>query len=86
MTKRMVVLLGGAVVLVGALAGFKVLQIKAAINGAKRARSEAGKDIPILVQVTIETTGTLLVGADIAAHEGRRERAAPLLDLAVFDD
>jgi 5-methyltetrahydrofolate--homocysteine methyltransferase len=43
------------------------LQIKAAINGAKRARSEAGKDIPILVQVTIETTGTLLVGADIAA-------------------
>ena len=43
------------------------LQIKAAINGAKRARAEAGKDIPVLVQVTIETTGTLLVGADIAA-------------------
>src|SRR5690349_17668480 len=43
------------------------LQIKAAINGAKRARAEAGKDIPILVQVTVETTGTLLVGADIAA-------------------
>ncbi len=43
------------------------LQIKAAVNGAKRARAEAGKDIPILVQVTIETTGTLLVGADIAA-------------------
>ena len=34
MTKRMVVLLGGAVVLVGALAGFKVLQIKAAIAQA----------------------------------------------------
>src|SRR6201987_2075360 len=43
------------------------LQIKAAVNGAKRARDEARKDIPILVQVTIETTGTLLVGADIAA-------------------
>ena len=43
------------------------LQIKAAINGAKRARTEAKKDIPILVQVTVETTGTLLVGADIAA-------------------
>ena len=43
------------------------LQIKAAVNGAKRARSEAGKDIPIIVQVTVETTGTLLVGADIAA-------------------
>jgi 5-methyltetrahydrofolate--homocysteine methyltransferase len=44
------------------------LQIKAAVNGAKRARAEAGdSDIPILVQVTIETTGALLVGADIAA-------------------
>src|SRR5260221_3903868 len=43
------------------------LQIKAAVNGAKRARAEAGTDTPILVQVTIETTGTLLVGADIAA-------------------
>ncbi|HEX6440933.1 MAG TPA: homocysteine S-methyltransferase family protein, partial [Stellaceae bacterium] len=44
------------------------LQIKAAVNGAKRARSDAGKhDLPIIVQVTVETTGTLLVGADIAA-------------------
>src|SRR3954447_14713806 len=43
------------------------LQIKAAVNGAKRARAEAGKDTPIIVQVTVETTGTLLVGADIAA-------------------
>src|SRR5579883_3539045 len=43
------------------------LQIKAAVNGAKRARDEAAKDIPIFVQVTVETTGTLLVGADIAA-------------------
>src|SRR4051812_20431891 len=43
------------------------LQIKAAVNGAKRARDDAGKDTPIIVQVTVETTGTLLVGADIAA-------------------
>src|SRR6185436_19862424 len=43
------------------------LQIKAAVNGAKRAREAAGKDTPIFVQVTVETTGTLLVGADIAA-------------------
>jgi 5-methyltetrahydrofolate--homocysteine methyltransferase len=43
------------------------LQIKAAVNGAKRARKEAGRDTPILVQVTVETTGSLLVGADIAA-------------------
>jgi 5-methyltetrahydrofolate--homocysteine methyltransferase len=43
------------------------LQIKAAVNGAKRARVAAQKNIPIFVQVTVETTGTLLVGADIAA-------------------
>jgi 5-methyltetrahydrofolate--homocysteine methyltransferase len=43
------------------------LQIKAAVNGAKRARAAAGLDTPIFVQVTVETTGTLLVGADIAA-------------------
>jgi 5-methyltetrahydrofolate--homocysteine methyltransferase len=43
------------------------LQIKAAVNGAKRARESAHKDTPILAQVTVETTGTLLVGADIAA-------------------
>jgi len=43
------------------------LQIKAAVNGAKIARAEAGRDVPIFVQVTVETTGTLLVGPDIAA-------------------
>ncbi|MBL8700781.1 MAG: methionine synthase [Alphaproteobacteria bacterium] len=43
------------------------LQIKAAVNGAKIARMAAGADTPIMVQVTVETTGTLLVGADIAA-------------------
>jgi 5-methyltetrahydrofolate--homocysteine methyltransferase len=43
------------------------LQIKAAVNGAKIARAEAGSDIPIFVQVTVETTGTLLVGPDIAS-------------------
>jgi 5-methyltetrahydrofolate--homocysteine methyltransferase len=42
------------------------LQIKAAVNGAKIARKEAGRDTPIFVQVTVETTGTLLVGPDIA--------------------
>ena len=43
------------------------LQIKAAVNGAKRARAQANADTPILVQVTVETTGALLVGPDIAA-------------------
>ena len=43
------------------------LQIKAAVNGAKIARAELKTETPIFVQVTVETTGTLLVGPDIAA-------------------
>ena len=43
------------------------LQVKAALNGSKLARLEAGVELPIFVQVTVETTGTLLVGSDIAA-------------------
>ena len=43
------------------------LYIKAAVNAAKLAVAETGRDIPIFVQVTVETTGTLLVGPDIAA-------------------
>jgi 5-methyltetrahydrofolate--homocysteine methyltransferase len=43
------------------------LYIKAAVNAAKIAIAEAKSDIPIFVQVTVETTGTLLVGPDIAA-------------------
>ncbi|MDH3230368.1 MAG: methionine synthase [Alphaproteobacteria bacterium] len=43
------------------------LQIKAAVNGARRAFADVGRVVPIFVQVTVETTGTLLVGADIAA-------------------
>jgi 5-methyltetrahydrofolate--homocysteine methyltransferase len=43
------------------------LQIKAAVNGAKIARTEARTDTPVFVSVTVETTGTLLVGPDIAA-------------------
>jgi len=43
------------------------LYIKAAVNAAKAARAQAKSDIPIFVQVTVETTGTLLVGPDIAA-------------------
>ncbi|HET6184806.1 MAG TPA: methionine synthase [Acetobacteraceae bacterium] len=43
------------------------LQIKAAVNGAKIARTELVRDVPVFVSVTVETTGTLLVGPDIAA-------------------
>jgi 5-methyltetrahydrofolate--homocysteine methyltransferase len=43
------------------------LFIKAAVNACKIAKAEAKSDIPVFVQVTVETTGTLLVGPDIAA-------------------
>jgi len=43
------------------------LYIKAAVNAAKIAKAKTNSDIPIFVQVTVETTGTLLVGPDIAA-------------------
>ena len=43
------------------------LYIKAAVNAAKIARAAAKSDIPVFVQVTVETTGTLLVGPDISA-------------------
>ena len=43
------------------------LQIKAAVNGCKIAKAKTGTQTPIFVQVTVETTGTLLVGTDIAA-------------------
>ena len=43
------------------------LQAKAAVNGARVAMREAGRQVPLMVQVTIETTGTMLVGTEIAA-------------------
>jgi 5-methyltetrahydrofolate--homocysteine methyltransferase len=43
------------------------LQAKAAVNGARIAMRDAGKVLPLMVQVTVETTGTMLVGTDIAA-------------------
>lgn len=43
------------------------LQVKAAVNGAKKAREVAAADLPIFVQVTIEAAGAMLIGTDIAA-------------------
>ncbi|MGW4647273.1 methionine synthase [Kitasatospora sp. NPDC004289] len=44
-----------------------LLQTKAAILGCKAALAEAGLDLPILAQVTVETTGTMLLGSEIGA-------------------
>ena len=42
-----------------------IMQLKAAVNGARKSMEDAGREVPLLTQVTIETTGTLLVGTDI---------------------
>ena len=44
-----------------------ILQCKAAIAGTEIAFAEAGCRVPIMVQITLETTGTMLLGTDIAA-------------------
>jgi 5-methyltetrahydrofolate--homocysteine methyltransferase len=44
-----------------------LLQAKAAIIGCKRAMAAAGRRLPIIAQVTVETTGTMLLGSEIGA-------------------
>lgn len=44
-----------------------LLQTKAAINGCKMAMVETGIRLPLFVEVTVETTGTMLMGSEINA-------------------
>jgi 5-methyltetrahydrofolate--homocysteine methyltransferase len=44
-----------------------LLQTKAAINGCRMAVLETGIRLPIFVEVTVETTGTMLMGSEIGA-------------------
>ena len=44
-----------------------LLQAKAAVIGARRALDAAGADLPLMVHVTVETTGTMLLGTEIGA-------------------
>ncbi len=44
-----------------------ILQAKAAIAAVDRAMEEVGRPVPICCSVTIETTGTMLLGTEIAA-------------------
>jgi 5-methyltetrahydrofolate--homocysteine methyltransferase len=44
-----------------------LLQTKAAINGCRLAIIETGTRLPIFVEVTVETTGTMLMGSEIGA-------------------
>jgi 5-methyltetrahydrofolate--homocysteine methyltransferase len=44
-----------------------VLQIKAALNAIEEAFSQSGKRLPLMVSVTMEQQGTMLVGTEMAA-------------------
>ncbi|MEW9519055.1 methionine synthase [Streptomyces tubercidicus] len=44
-----------------------LLQTKAAILGARRALKATGSDLPVICSVTVETTGTMLLGSEIGA-------------------
>lgn len=44
-----------------------LLQVKTAVRAALDAVEQQGRDVPIMVSVTVEQTGVMLVGSDIAA-------------------
>ncbi len=44
-----------------------LLQAKAAIVGTRRAMAALGRDVPLICHVTVETTGTMLLGSEIGA-------------------
>ena len=44
-----------------------ILEVRAAITGIRRAWAEAGRRVPIQAQVTLDTSGRMLLGTDIGA-------------------
>jgi len=44
-----------------------LLQVKAAVNGCRQAINESERDVVLIAQVTVETTGTMLLGSEIGA-------------------
>src|SRR5437868_10829031 len=46
---------------------YDLLQAKAAMIASRRAMAAAGREVPLQVQVTMETTGRMLVGTEIGA-------------------
>src|ERR671918_812567 len=46
---------------------YDLLQAKAAVIACRRAMAKANKDVPVMVQVTMETTGRMLIGSEIGA-------------------
>ncbi len=60
-------LLNGGVDLFLIETSMDLLQVKAAMIGCRQAMAQTGRNVPIQVQVTIETTGRMLVGSEIGA-------------------
>ena len=71
-------LLDGGVDLVQIETQYDLLNIKAAVLAAREAMRRAEREVPIIAQVTIETTGSMLVGTEIAA-------ALPVLEALEVD-
>jgi 5-methyltetrahydrofolate--homocysteine methyltransferase len=44
-----------------------ILEVRAAIRGARLAMAQAGRALPIQAQVTLDTSGRMLLGTDVAA-------------------
>jgi 5-methyltetrahydrofolate--homocysteine methyltransferase len=44
-----------------------ILEVRAAITGIRRAMRQAGRNVPIQAQVSLDTSGRMLLGTDIAA-------------------
>lgn len=62
-----------------------ILQVKCAINACLRALEESGRttdDVPVMVSVTIESTGTMLLGTEIAAA-AEALRGYPIISLGL---
>lgn len=60
-------LLAGGVDLIQIETCQDILQMKCAIVAARAAMKKIGREVPICAQITIETTGTMLLGTEVAA-------------------
>jgi 5-methyltetrahydrofolate--homocysteine methyltransferase len=71
-------LLAGGVDLLLIETVYDLLSAKAAVFGARRAMAALGRQVPIQVQVTIETTGRMLPGTEVGAALAALEPLRPI--------
>jgi len=56
---------------------FDLLGLKASVIAARRAMAKVGREVPIQMQVTMEQTGTMLLGTEIGAALGAIDALRP---------